>query len=628
MESFKLSVFRMGLLRRFPLRFKILVTFLFVATAVVSLITFTMANLFHTDKTAYIHDLTSVIALHTAEEAGALLVGYRERLQVFARLMYEQNLPQNRRADLLKRLFEDFREFVAVSLYEHGVEQATLYDANQLSAAGISREDLARYRAGHPLPLDRIRAGEVFVENSTVSDRLPALTLAVAQPTPEGGEPAVVAAMVRLDSLVSLVRRSKVFETFLMDAKGTLVVHSDPKRTAVHLSPTVVTKLRELYQRRALATTLEYTEEGVEMVGGFARVESGALLAGVQIPKTAAYLTARELLNNLIGVSLILLILSAIVSLFWSRWITRPIERLSQATRVVAKGQFDIQVASASRDEIGELGASFNQMASELKSREEALKQAQAALIQSEKMAAFGQLGAGIAHEVKNPLAGILGYAQLAMRKTEPSSPLFEHLQVIEKETKRCKTIIEHLLRFARQEKVEFEPTDINRVVEDAIAIVDHQLGIHQVKLDQELGSDLPQVSGSANQLQQVLMNLMINAQEAMEGKPGLVRVATRRLDPGHIEIRVSDTGPGIPEETRTKLFEPFFTTKAAGKGTGLGLSVTYGIVKDHRGEIRVESGLGKGATFIITFPVAPAPGTPPVPEKSAVTHQTGKETT
>jgi signal transduction histidine kinase len=222
-------------------------------------------------------------------------------------------------------------------------------------------------------------------------------------------------------------------------------------------------------------------------------------------------------------------------------------------------------------------------------------------------MAAFGQLGAGIAHEVKNPLAGILGYAQLALRKVGKDDSAHQHLQIIEKEAKRCKTIIESLLRFARQEPTDYAPVDLTRVAEEAIAIVDHQLAIHRVTIEKQL-SPVPMIMGAGNQLQQVLMNLLINAQQAMEPGGGTVRVSTG-VAGGAVELRVSDTGPGIEPEVRSKIFEPFFTTKPAGKGTGLGLSVTYGIVHDHRGEIRLADEPGRGATFVVTFPVAEASG-------------------
>src|SRR5207249_1022213 len=182
-----------------------------------------------------------------------------------------------------------------------------------------------------------------------------------------------------------------------------------------------------------------------------------------------------------------LLSAAALAGLIWSRRFTRPLERLSKATRQIARGMFDVQVKVTSGDEIGTLGSSFNQMASELRFRETALREAQAQVLQAEKLAAVGQLGAGIAHEVKNPLAGILGCAQLSLRKAPPGSPLETNLRLIEKETKRCKTIIDNLLRFARQEQAVREPIEINRIIEDAVAIVRHQLELRQIKVRKDL---------------------------------------------------------------------------------------------------------------------------------------------
>ena len=172
---------------------------------------------------------------------------------------------------------------------------------------------------------------------------------------------------------------------------------------------------------------------------------------------------------------------------------------------------------------------------------------------------------------------------------------------------KGCTRIMENLLKFSRQEKVKFQITDVNRVVEETAALADHQLGLHKVRLEKKLEPNLPAILGDANQLEQVLMNLLINAQQAMEGRPGSVKIATRLAPGDRIEIQVRDTGPGIPEEIQAKIFEPFFTTKPAGKGTGLGLSVSYGIVKNHKGDIRVESGAGQGTTFTISLPTANA---------------------
>lgn len=589
---------------RFPLRFKILITQLLVVITVVSVITFTMAALFYDDKTTYIHDLTSVIALHMSEEANSLLKGYSEKLRVFSRFMAERDLPQEQKAIMMKKLFEDFREFVMITRYNERGEKVTIYDARALETAGLTKEAFSEYFRTHPLPFDRIYDGNVFIENCTLSPKLPTFTLAVAEPSEKKGRPPVVSAVVKLDSLLRLASRTRVFETFVFDVNGVLLADTDTRKVASRSKVRELPDLKQLQKQESLGTTLEYSQAGIEMVGGFARIDFGGLVSGVQIPKSTAYLTAKVLFKYLMGVAFVLLMASALLSLFGSRRLTKPIEKLSKATQVVGRGEFDIHIETSSNDEIGDLANSFNQMASELKTREKALQDAQAQLIQSEKMAAFGQLGAGIAHEVKNPLAGILGYAQLSLRKVEEGAPLYNNLKVIEKETKRCKDIIDNLLKFARQEKVAYMPIDINSVAEDAAAIVDHQLGVHQVKLAKKLAQGLPYITGNGNQIQQVLMNLMINAQQAMEGKPGVITLETVLAGQENIEIRVSDNGPGIPKEIQAKIFEPFFTTKVAGKGTGLGLSVSYGIIKDHNGNISIESEPGQGTMFIISLPI------------------------
>jgi signal transduction histidine kinase len=588
----------------FPIRFKILVVLLFLVTSVVSLITFTMARFFHDDKTTYIRDITSVAALHTAEEIHSVMTGYEEKLRFFSNLLYDRDLSGEQKAKLLKRVFADVRQFVAITSYQNETEQMVLYDAATFNTTDFTRAAFEQYRLAHPLPLKRIQAGEIYVENTPLSEKAPTFTIALAQPATNSAAPVVIAALVRMEDLSKLSSRSKIFETFIFDANGIFWSHTDPGRTSGPVSKKWLDNATGMRERKTVGTTIEYEQNGVNMIGGFADVGFGGLTAGVQIPEKVAYLTARALLNNLIGVAFALLLVSAILSFFGSRVLTKPIEKLSEASRSIAKGQFDIKVNATSRDEIGMFAGSFNQMAAELKAREVALTQAQAALVQSEKMAAFGQLGAGIAHEVKNPLAGILGYAQLSIRKLEPGTALFQNLEIIEKETKRCKTIIDNLMKFARQEKFSFEPTDVNRSVEEACAIINHQMALNKVTLEKKLAPELPLVQGNGNQLQQVFMNLMINAQQSMGGTPGAIQISSRLLNAEAIELRFKDSGPGMTAEIQKKIFEPFFTTKPSGKGTGLGLSVSFGIIKDHKGEIRVESEPGKGAEFIITLPI------------------------
>jgi len=589
---------------RFPIQLKILLMILLLVTSVVSFITFSMVQLFEKDKTTYIFDLVSVVALHMAEEANTTLENYQGQLAVFAEVLFTENIKEKGRTEFVKDLFRRFGDLVSLSVYEDEVEKLRVYDQAALEAAQLTREALIQFRKEHPIPFSQINDQSVYLENSSLSVKLPTFTLAIPYHHSSLKGKVVLVADVKLTKLINLGGKSKVFDTFVVDSKGALLSHRDVSLVLGRKSFAELPVVKAFLEGKTLASTLEYPSEiGETMLGAFAQVNVGRLAVVVQIPKTVAYLAAKELTRSILWVALLVLSISSVIGLVWSFGVTRNLTRLIQATRTLATGAFDAQVQVKTRDEIGELGDSFNQMATELKRREEELKKAHAALVQSEKMAAFGQLGAGIAHEVKNPLAGILGYAQLAIRKLEKENPLYRNLEIIERETKRCKAIIDNLMKFTRQEKMIFETISVNQVVEDAIAIVDHQLAMNKVKIEKGLNPNLPQIKGSGNQLQQVLMNLMINAQQAME-QGGTVQVSTRALNDQTVEIRVSDTGPGIPPEIQAKIFEPFFTTKPVGKGTGLGLSVSYGIINNHHGRIRVESVVGKGATFIITLPI------------------------
>jgi two-component system, NtrC family, sensor kinase len=589
---------------QFPIRLKILLMILLLVTSVVSFITFSMVRLFQKDKTIYIFDLTSVVALHMAEEADTILKNYQDQLSVFAEFLFAENIPEKERSEIVKDLFRRFDDLISLSVYEDGIERLRVYNQTVLQASHLTRADLIKFRREYPIPFSQISDQSVYLENSTFSVRLPTFTLAISYHHPSLKGKVVLVAVVRLTKLINLGGKSRIFDTFLVDSKGALLSHRNTYLVLERKSFSELPIVKAFLEGKELASTLEYpSETGETMLGAFAQITVGRLAAVVQIPKAIAYLAAKELTRSILWMALFVLSVSSVIGLVWSFGVTRHLARLMQATQTIAKGTFDVQVQVKSRDEIGQLGDSFNQMASELKHREEELQKAHAALVQSEKMAAFGQLGAGIAHEVKNPLAGILGYAQLAIRKLDKENPLYRNLEIIERETKRCKAIIDNLMRFTRQERMIFETVSINQVAEDAIAIVDHQLAMNKVKIEKELGPGLPQIRASGNQLQQVLMNLMINAQQAME-QGGAVKISTRQLDDQTVEIRVSDTGPGILPGIQAKIFEPFFTTKPVGKGTGLGLSVSFGIINNHHGQIRVESEVGKGATFIITLPL------------------------
>jgi two-component system NtrC family sensor kinase len=225
-------------------------------------------------------------------------------------------------------------------------------------------------------------------------------------------------------------------------------------------------------------------------------------------------------------------------------------------------------------------------------------------LLQAEKLSALGELVASVAHEVNNPLAAILGYTQLAL-SASPSPVVRKRLEIVVSESERAARIVRNLLTFARKHPPEKKYLGLNDIVQKTLELKDYHLRVSQIQIEQDLMPDLPKTMLDFHQIQQVLLNLLNNAEHAIleVGRGGSIRIGTSRTD-GTIELRVTDTGPGIPAEIRQRIFEPFFTTKREGKGTGLGLSLCYGIVAEHGGAISVHSPPGEGASFIVQLPI------------------------
>jgi two-component system NtrC family sensor kinase len=325
----------------------------------------------------------------------------------------------------------------------------------------------------------------------------------------------------------------------------------------------------------------------------------------------------------------VLLLAAALAVLIRTR-ITRPVRELVQGTRRLADGDLAHRIPVRSQDELGALAVAFNEMTEGLaKARQELndmvegleqrvaertreLQQAQAQLIQTEKLASLGRLSASIAHEINNPLAGILTYAKLISRRLRTGEPtpeavlgVLQQLTLVERETQRCSTIVRNLLDFARQRTPAFQPIDPGAVVEEALSLLAHHLAIQRVGVVREI-APMPTISADFGQLRQAVVNVLMNACEAMpQGGTLTVRAgpaAAADGTPRRVEVRVADTGVGIPPEHLSKIFDPFFTTKE--KGTGLGLSVVYGILDKHGGAIRVESRVGQGTTVILSLPV------------------------
>lgn len=228
-------------------------------------------------------------------------------------------------------------------------------------------------------------------------------------------------------------------------------------------------------------------------------------------------------------------------------------------------------------------------------------------VLQSAKLAAVGELVSGVTHEVNNPLAVVLGYSEMLLQEHEGDEELSKIIRIIYNESERARKVIQNLLSFARQHNPDKEQVFVNSIIDNTLSLADYELRKHGVKVEKNYESKLPAIHADPNQLQQVFLNLIINAQHAISDhkKSGNIRISTSIAPDGkHNLVCIEDDGPGIPEKIKEKIFDPFFTTKPVGKGTGLGLSVSFGIIDKHSGEMTVESEEGSGTKFLIKLPV------------------------
>lgn len=337
--------------------------------------------------------------------------------------------------------------------------------------------------------------------------------------------------------------------------------------------------------------------------------------------------------------ALALALVCGISMVFVWRLVSSPLRELVHGMRRIASGKLDQRVTVRSDDELGEVAGAFNRMAAALaqanqevtawthtleqrvEEKATELERAHKFMATSERLASLGRLAATVAHEVNNPLFGILTYARLTRKDVErvvPPPPnkdrMVEQLQIIEHESRRCGELMRNLLMFARQSPRSIGPADINEIIGRAVSLVRHRLELSGTALELDLAPDLPAVPCDANQIQQVALGLMVNAAEAL-GNGGRIDIATRHNAPAHtVEMHVRDTGPGIPRDVLAQVFEPFFTTKPDVHRTGLGLAVARSIVEQHGGAIIAESVEGAGAEFIVSLPVEPVRPAQPHP--------------
>ena len=428
--------------------------------------------------------------------------------------------------------------------------------------------------------------------------------------------------MSYISDLLSEAKLGETGELYLVDQQGGVVLHKEAKQ----LSDQGISKVPyfESPSERTTYTAVYRDYRGNEVLGSWKWIPGlQCYLIAEQDTKEAFYQT-----GLLVKKAFITFVISALLILGISYWaigtVTNPIKDLSNAVTSLAGGDFNKSLVTNRKDEIGTLVVGFNTMAERLKkaysdlegkikasNREleiayQTLKQRQDQLVRSEKMAALGQLSAGIAHEIRTPLTSIKIFIQSLEKEIDLDENRSEDFRIIKKEIDRINENVTRFLNFARPEEPQFQQVNVNALLADTLNLLVAKIRSSGISSDASFTEDLPPVEGDPKQLSQVFLNLVLNAVEAMPKGGTLSIDSSLKMNPDIqkevIQIVFQDTGCGISEKDRPYLFDPFFTTKE--KGTGLGLSIVYSIVQRHNGWIEVESELGKGSSFVVSLPV------------------------
>ncbi len=589
-----------------------------------------------------IKDLHLSSAIHIAEDIGKDLSEIIRNLRLGIGYTNFEALTNEEKVGALRILYSQFSSLDIVTLLnEKGeevvpsvyIDDPTLLNGPLRGHQAVSREELSRYAENIPLKA-ALQSGTAMGPVYTSGVRkTPLVTVALAFPVRNGKGLWVLSAEISLRDVQENISEFSIGSggsAFLVDGEGRLIAHPDIARTLLREDLSGVSIVRNLVLEKKSGVETFAGNDGIEMIGARSPVKEFSWGVVVQQPRAEALFAVRQMRARIVFWLGISLIGTVIVGVVMARGISRPLVQCAQGALQISQGNYDQKIQVETRDEVAQLASSFNHMAGKLKEsieriekqneelrrwnlelekrveeRTRELRETQEQLLHSQKMAAVGELGAGVAHELNNPLVGILGIAQLMLMKKKEDSEDYKHLASLEKEAKRCSSIVQNLLRFTQPEEGAFTRLDLNKLLDETILLIENQLTSRNISIKRSFSPTLPQVLGNASQLQQVFLNLVSNAKNAMTDG-GEITFSTISDDAWLVKVSISDTGKGIPPENINRIFEPFFTTKDQWDAKGLGLSVAYGIIKDHKGKILVKSEVGKGSTFTVVLPVAP----------------------
>lgn len=412
--------------------------------------------------------------------------------------------------------------------------------------------------------------------------------------------------LISLQYLVNSVKELErdVDYVFILDAQKRVVVH-----TFEEGFPTELIEANNLRSGQPYRVQLLDTEKG--FIRDIAIPIWGGRLGSVHLGFSEARIRAAVALtvHRLVAIISAILAIGICLTYFITKRSLIPLEEMTKAIQAIGRGDFHQKIKVKTKDEVGTLAQTFNEMAARLERANQELKSTQNRLIQAAKMATIGQFSAGIAHEVNNPLAGMLNCVRSLLMEPEIKGRNREYLELLLKGLLRIEEIIRQLLSFSGQQKSEPRLVDVNQLIRESLAFIEHRLFERQVVLGQDLANSLPPIFADPHQLQQVFMNVLNNALDALPegGRLYIETVCKDAEESGNkklIQIKFIDSGYGIKEEDLDRVFDPFYTTKEVGEGVGLGLAISYHIIQNYQGTIGIKSKEGEGTTLTITLPV------------------------
>lgn len=474
--------------------------------------------------------------------------------------------------------------------------------ASELDAFNLTEAQLAQARRHAPVAAALVQRLGLVLENGSLAPDVGLLQLTVAAGELDGRR-AYVTAQLRPERLLRLVQARTVYRVSVVDAAGRVLVHPDAQLMATRADLSQADVVRRALATDARNGALTANAADGPVLAAFARVGLADATVLVEVPREVVFRATADLSRRSLSFAAGAAALALVVAVWASRRLTRPLFALEASMATVSRGGLGTLVPVDGPRELRAVGEAFNDMSRKLLSRGEELAEANSQLVQSTKLAAVGELAASIAHEVKNPMVGIVGFSQLGQESNDLNE-MREYFGLVEKDAQRANGILKNLLEFARPE-LEYAPADLNQVVREAVALCRHQLMSSGAEVKLELAEHLPAVKANENQLKQVFLNLLMNAAQALERSPTKRITVSTGTSSEYVVAAVQDSGPGIAPEIANRLFKPFVSTKPRGKGTGLGLSTSRGIVQAHEGDLRVVSDPGQGARFEVRLPPA-----------------------